>query len=64
MNEINEILLRRKHMIMLEKNPNNHNATNKEKAMVLSIAKNVEAYGFTFSKEVIESLLTYPKKRD
>lgn len=61
MNEINEILLRRKHLVMLEKNPNKCETTKTEKALVISIAKNVEAYGFTFSKELMETLLTYPK---
>lgn len=61
MNEVNEILLRRKHRITIEKNPNKHETTAKEKAMVLSIVKNIEAYGFTFSKEVVENLLTYPE---
>lgn len=62
MNTVNEILLRRKNKVNIAVNPAPYaGASNTEKAMVISIAKNVEAYGYTFSKELIEALLTYPK---
>ena len=61
MNEINEILLRRKNMVMLSRSTKHTITTKTEQAMVISIAKNVEAYGFTFSKELLEYLLTYSK---
>lgn len=59
MNEINEMLLRRKNKVNLSKS--NHTAGRVEKSMVISIIKNVESLGFTFDKELFENLLTYPK---
>ena len=49
MNTVNEILLRRKNKVNIAVNPAPYaGASNTEKAMVISIAKNVEAYGYTF----------------
>lgn len=61
MYEINEMLLRRKNKVNLPKCSVKHEAGRAEKAMVVSIVKNVESLGFTFDKELFENLLTYPK---
>lgn len=61
MYEINEMLLRRKNKMNLPKCSVEHEAGRAEKAMVVSIVKNVESLGFTFDKELFENLLTYPK---
>lgn len=57
---INEVLLRRKNKVNIVANPEIYNYGCTEKAMIASIMKNIEAYGYTFSEEVIEVLLTYP----
>jgi len=55
---INEILLRRKNKVTVkrgnESNPNNQ--------YIVTIIKNVEALGYTFSKEVFETLQTLSKE--
>lgn len=61
MYEINEMLLRRKNKVNLPKCSVEHEAGRAEKAMAVSIVKNVESLGFTFDKELFENLLTYPK---
>ena len=61
MYEINEMLLRRKNKVNLPKRSVKHEAGRAEKAMAVSIVKNVESLGFTFDKELFENLLTYPK---
>lgn len=61
MYEINEMLLRRKNKVNLPKRSMGHEAGRAEKAMAVSIVKNVESLGFTFDKELFENLLTYPK---
>lgn len=59
----NEILLRRKHLILVDEtllySVSTLQSNLQSKAMVVTMAKNVEAYGFTFSREVIEILGTY-----
>lgn len=61
MYEINEMLLRRKNKVNIPKRSVEHEAGRAEKAMAVSIVKNVESLGFTFDKELFENLLTYPK---
>lgn len=61
MNEINEMLLRRKNKVNLPKRVPAHETSKSEKAMIVSIVKNVESLGFTFDKELFENLMTYPK---
>lgn len=61
MNEINEMLLRRKNKVNLPKRIPAHETSKSEKAMIVSIVKNVESLGFTFDKELFENLMTYPK---
>ena len=53
----NEILLRRKSKMILEKG----NAESPNNQYIASIMKNVEALGFTFSKELFEVLQTFNK---
>lgn len=62
--KVNEILLRRKNKVSLPVNPavDFEFPDKADKAMVVSMAKNVEAYGFTFSRELIENLLTYTRE--
>lgn len=64
MKEINEILLRRKSMVLLETNPDRKakDITNTEKALVFSAIKNFEALGFTVSKELLDVMLSYERK--
>jgi stress response protein SCP2 len=64
MKEINEILLRRKSMVLLEENPDMDakQTTNTEKALVISAIKNFEALGFTVSKELFDVMLSYERK--
>lgn len=57
---INEILLRRKNK--LDITACDYVTNNSEKAMILSIAKNIESLGYTFSKEVYEVLFTFSKE--
>ena len=59
--EVNEILLRRKNKVILAEGNRDYVTTKTEKAMVVSIAKNIEAYGFTFSPEVLNILLTFTR---
>lgn len=59
--EINEMLLRRKNKVTVKKNDIKNEITNAEKAMVATMMKNVESLGFTFDKELFETLLTYSK---
>jgi len=62
MNEVNEILLRRKHMVMFSMHKKNGETTNTEKALVISAIKNFESLGFTVSKELLDAMLACPKK--
>lgn len=60
--QFSEILLRRKNKLNIAPYSGSlEGGGNVEKAMVISIAKNIESLGFTFSKELIEVLQTYPK---
>ena len=59
--EVNEILLRRKNKVILAEGNRDYVTTKTEKAMVVSIVKNIEAYGFTFSPEVLNILFTFTR---
>ena len=62
MYEVNEILLRRKHKVILAEYDfltAVHTPTSREKAMIISIMKNIESLGFTFDKSVVDYLMTY-----
>lgn len=54
---MNEILLRRKNKVIVEKG----NATEPNNQYIVTIMKNVEALGYTFSKELFETLQTLAK---
>lgn len=54
---MNEILLRRKNKVIVEKG----NATEPNNQYITTIMKNVEALGYTFSKELFETLQTLNK---
>lgn len=54
---MNEILLRRKNKVILEKG----NATEPNNQYIATIMKNVEALGYTFSKDLFETLQTLTK---
>ena len=58
---INEMLLRRKYKVNLPIRNPIHKTSKSEKAMIVSIVKNIESLGFTFDKELFENLMTYPK---
>ena len=59
--KIDEVLLRRKCKIILSKR-DNPTCTNKTiKSLIISAMKNIEAYGFTFSSEVLNILMSYTK---
>lgn len=58
MNRIDPILLRRKNILTIPKD-GGHVADSTSKAMTASIIKNAEALGYTFSKDTINTLLTY-----
>ena len=53
--ELDKILLRRKHLVMFEPADMAYEQGKTEKALVVSGLKNVQALGFTFSKELLES---------
>ena len=55
---MNEILLRRKNKVIL----NNLNRTKLNPQYVATISKNIEALGYTFSKELFETLQTLSKE--
>lgn len=52
--ELDKILLRRKHLVMFEPANINYEQSKTEKALVISGLKNIQALGFTFSKELLE----------
>lgn len=56
---MNEILLRRKHMIIPKNLDINDDSEYKNAREVLTIMKNVESLGFTFSKELYDALRPY-----
>lgn len=57
MNATNKILLRRKHLVVIEPNNAEHEQSKTENALVVSMMKNVQSLGFTFSKELFETLM-------
>ena len=58
-NKMNQILIRRKHKVLVEVG-NNTDAT---EFQVCTIMRNVEALSYTFSKELYERLLTLPLEK-
>lgn len=57
MNATNKILLRRKHLVVIEPNNTEYEQSKTENALVVSMMKNVQSLGFTFSKELFETLM-------
>lgn len=57
MNATNKILLRRKHLVVIEPNNVEYEQSKTENALVVSMMKNVQSLGFTFSKELFETLI-------
>lgn len=56
MNATNKILLRRKNLLIVEPINADYEQTKNEQALVVTMMKNVQSLGFTFSKELFEAL--------
>ena len=56
MNATNKILLRRKNLLIIEPINADYEQTKNEQALVVTMMKNVQSLGFTFSKELFEAL--------
>ena len=56
MNATNKILLRRKNLLIVEPINADYEQTKNEQALVVTMMKNVQSLGFTFSKELFEEL--------
>lgn len=59
--ELDKILLRRKHLVLIEPADMTYEQSNTEKALVVSGLKNVQALGFTFSKELLEKAFHFTR---
>lgn len=59
--ELDKILLRRKHLVMFEPADMAYEQSKTEKALVVSGLKNVQALGFTFSKELLEKAFHFTR---
>lgn len=59
--ELDKILLRRKHSVMFEPTDMAYEQSKTEKALVVSGLKNVQALGFTFSKELLEKAFHFTR---
>lgn len=59
--ELDKILLRHKHSVMFEPANMAYEQSKTEKALVVSGLKNVQALGFTFSKELIEKAFHFTR---
>lgn len=58
MNKLGEILVRRKHLVHIEQSENRglYKQTNIEQSLVVTMLKNIQSLGFTFSKDALEVL--------
>lgn len=63
MHILNNILLRRKHLLIIDYEDVNHQQTNKEKSFIIAMMKNIQSLGFTFSKELFDKLSTLNYKQ-
>lgn len=61
MNATNEILLRRKHLVIAEPINAEYEQDKNEKALVVTGLKNVQALGFTFSQHFWKICFTFPR---
>ena len=59
--ELDKILLRRKHSVMFEPADMAYEQSKTEKALIVSGLKNVQALGFTFSKELLEKAFHFTR---
>lgn len=59
--ELDKILLRRKHSVMFEPADMAYEQSRTEKALIVSGLKNVQALGFTFSKELLEKAFHFTR---
>lgn len=59
--ELDKILLRRKHLVMFEPADMAYEQSKTENALVVSGLKNVQALGFTFSKELLEKAFHFTR---
>lgn len=57
--ELNKILLRRKHLVMIKPANITYEQSKLEKALVISGLKNIQTLGFTFSKELLKKLFHF-----
>ena len=62
MNELNEILLRRRHKVIAEPSDAYHFMSKNECATLVAGLKNIQSLGFTFSKELFEKVEHFTKK--
>lgn len=56
MNATNKILLRRKNLLIVEPTNVDYEQTKNEQALVITMMKNVQSLGYTFSKELFKAL--------
>lgn len=56
MNATNKILLRRKNLLIVKPTNADYEQTKNEQALVVTMMKNVQSLGYTFSKELFEAL--------
>ena len=56
MNQINKILLRRKNLLMVQPSNQEYQQQENELTLVVTMMKNVQFLGFTFSKELFDVL--------
>lgn len=60
-NSLKKILLRRKNLVEVNATNPNYEQSDCEKALLISMLKNVQSLGFTFSKELFEVLCHYDR---
>lgn len=60
--ELDKILLRRKNLVMIKPSDMSYEQSKTEKALVVSGLKNVQALGFTFSKELLEMAFHFTRE--
>lgn len=59
MNATEKILLRRKHLLFVNLANKEYHQTKNEKAMVVTMLKNVQSLGFTFSQTLFETMMHF-----
>lgn len=61
MNATEKILLRRKHLLIVNPGDSEYQQDKSEKTLVITALKNVQSLGFTFSQALLESLFHFTK---